>query len=235
MQVEGSGDSSAVAGASILASLSSNIHKDLSLLPPPTKTGENATQNSEVLSVDPGLRDDSVEIEMKDAAKTDDLAEGILPEKGVLPSSDAAKGNPSDSMRVDPGVDADAGKVNGAAYELRPLLRMLAGSSTELDLGSSISKILEERRDLRELLKEFDPPTILASTRRQAFKESLQRGILNPDDIDVSFESFPYFLRCKHIFHVEVLVVDACQMLKFSFNICSFVFCLVAVIQQKMF
>ncbi|XP_028771103.1 uncharacterized protein LOC114728373 isoform X2 [Neltuma alba] len=195
MRIEGSGDSSAVAGASILASLS-NLHKDLSLLPPPAKTGENATQNAEVLSVTSGHRDDSVDNEMKDATKNDDSTEGILSEKTVLASSAAAANeNPSlDTMGVDAVVDADVGKVNGTAYELRPLLRMLAGSSTEFDLGSSISKILEERRDLRELLKDFDPPTILASTRRQAFKESLQEGILNPDDIDVSFESFPYFL-----------------------------------------
>ncbi|XP_054817276.1 uncharacterized protein LOC129316897 [Prosopis cineraria] len=194
MRIEGSGDSSAVAGASILASLS-NLHKDLSLLPPPAKIGENATQNAEVLSVTSGHRDDSVDNEMKDATKNDDSTGGILSEKTVLASSAAAKENPHlDGMEVDAGVDADVGKVNGAAYELRPLLRMLASSSTEFDLGGSISKILEERKDLRELLKDVDPPTILASTRRQAFKKSLQQGILNPDDIDVSFESFPYFL-----------------------------------------
>ncbi|KAK4282488.1 hypothetical protein QN277_013858 [Acacia crassicarpa] len=193
MRIEGSGDSSAVAGASILASLS-DLHKDLSL-PPPAKTGENATQNAEVLSVTSGHRDDSGDNELKDATKNDDSTEGILSEKTVLPPSAAANENPClDSTGIDAGVDADVGKVNGAAYELRPLLRMLAGSSTEFDLGGSISKMLEERRDLRELLKDFDPPTILASTRRQAFKESLQQGILNPDDIDVSFESFPYFL-----------------------------------------
>ncbi|XLU60025.1 hypothetical protein S245_019234 [Arachis hypogaea] len=40
----------------------------------------------------------------------------------------------------------------------RWLLRMLAGSY--LDLSSSITKILEERRELRELLKDVDTPTI---------------------------------------------------------------------------
>ncbi|KAK8509843.1 hypothetical protein V6N12_001915 [Hibiscus sabdariffa] len=32
------------------------------------------------------------------------------------------------------------------------------------------------------------------STKRKAFKDSLQEGILNPDNIDVSFSNFPYFL-----------------------------------------
>lgn len=207
-----SGDSSAVAGASILASLS-NLHKDLSLLPPPAKTGENVQQNTEISLLPSGHGDDTPDNEMKDATNNDDPAGVVSAEKAVLASSAAANGNPSiDSMEIDAGADADIGKVTGATYELRPLLRMLAGSSTEFDLSGSISKILEERRDLRELLKDVDPPTILASTRRQAFKESLQQGVLNPDDIDVSFESFPYFLRCK-FFYLQLL---------FSFYITSY-------------
>lgn len=192
-----SGDSSAVAGASILASLS-NIHKDLSLLPPPAKAGENVQQNADVSSLPSGHGDNNLDSEMKDSTNNNDPAGVVSAEKTVLASSTTANENPSlESMEVDAGVDAEIGKVTGAAYELRPLLHMLTAPGAEFDLTGSISKMLEERRDLRELLKDVDPPTILASTRRQAYKESLQQGILNPDDIDVSFENFPYFLRCE--------------------------------------
>jgi len=77
---------------------------------------------------------------------------------------------------------------------------MLAGSGTEFDLSGSIHKILEDQRELREL----DTPTILASTRRQAFRDSLEQRILKADDIDVSFETFPYYLRCEKL----LLVID---------------------------
>jgi hypothetical protein len=66
---------------------------------------------------------------------------------------------------------------------------MLAGSSSELD------KIFDER-ERREILRDLDPPPVLMSTRRQLFKDSLQKGILNPEEIEVSFDSFPYYLRC---------------------------------------
>ncbi|KAK7344436.1 hypothetical protein VNO77_14034 [Canavalia gladiata] len=195
IQVEArSGDPSAVAGASILASLS-NIHKDLSLLPPASKTGKNVQQNTDISSLPSSHGDDIPDNEMKDATNNDEPAGDFLAEKTVLASSTTVNENSSlDSVEVDINLDADVGKTTAATYELRPLLRMLAGSCPEFDLSSSFSKILEERRELRELLKDVDAPSILASTRRQAFKDSLQQRILKAENIDVSFETFPYFL-----------------------------------------
>ncbi|XP_061347252.1 uncharacterized protein LOC133292819 [Gastrolobium bilobum] len=195
MQVEArSGDPSTVTGASILASLS-NLHKELLLLPPPAKTGKNVQQNTDVSSVPFGHGDDIPDNEMKDTTNNDELAGVFSAEKTVLASSTNVDENPSlDTMEVDANVDADIGKMTSATYELRPLLRMLAGSCPEFDLSGSISKILEERRELRELLKDVDTSIVLASTKRQAFKESLEQRILHADSIDVSFESFPYYL-----------------------------------------
>ncbi|KAM2049785.1 hypothetical protein ACFX1T_008153 [Malus domestica] len=71
---------------------------------------------------------------------------------------------------------------------------MFSGSSSaNFDLTGSI---LDEQREIRELLHNFDPPMSISTRRqrRQAFKEKLQQGILRHDDIDVSFESFPYYL-----------------------------------------
>ncbi|KAJ1435686.1 SMAD/FHA domain superfamily [Sesbania bispinosa] len=195
MQVEArSGDPSAVAGASILASLS-NLHKDLSLLPPPAKTCKNVQQNADISSLPSGHGDDVPDNEMKDGTNNGEPDGAFSAEKTVLASSTTVNENPSlDTMEVDANVDADVGKMTAATCKLRPLLRMLAGSCPEFDLSGSISKILEERRELRELLKDVDTPTILASTRRQAFKESLQQRILSAENIDVSFENFPYYL-----------------------------------------
>ncbi|KAL5136561.1 ATPase family AAA domain-containing protein 1 [Glycine soja] len=186
-QVEArSGDPSAVAGASILASLS-NLPKDLSLLSPPAKTGKNVQQNSDISSLPSGNEDDMPISEMKDA--TNDVA------SEVCSADKTVNENPSlDTAEVDINVDADVRKVTAATYELRPLLRLLAGSCPELDLSCGITKILEERRELRELLKDVDTPTILASTRRQAFRDSLEQRILKSKNIDVSFETFPYYL-----------------------------------------
>ncbi|CAL8178958.1 unnamed protein product [Prunus armeniaca] len=187
-----SGDPSAVDGASILASMS-NGPNDLSPLPEPAKAGDNLQQDAEMPSLPSGCGgsdDHTADIEMKDTTNTNDQVSG---DKDIVQYPDTADENPNvDSLALD--MDTETGKVPGEAYQLRPLFRMFGGSSsTNFDLSGSISKILDEQREIRELLHDFDPP-ILISTRRQAFKEKLQQGILNPDDIEVSFESFPYYL-----------------------------------------
>lgn len=60
----------------------------------------------------------------------------------------------------------------------------------DLNLTGSIFKMLLERR---EVLKEIASSSTLLSTRRQAFKDSMTKGILNASDNEVSFETFPYF------------------------------------------
>ncbi|MBA0802530.1 hypothetical protein Gohar_012813, partial [Gossypium harknessii] len=142
------------------------------------------------------VSDDRVpEVDMKDSASNSDPATASSREKTVPPTPDAANENANlDRLGLDDSMDADNTKIPGAGYSLRPLLRILAGTSTDFDFSGSIAKILDERREIREMLKEFEPPSALISTKRQAFKDSLQEGILNPDNIDVSFEKFPYYL-----------------------------------------
>jgi len=209
MQVEArSGDPSAVAGASILASLSNNICKELSLLPPAAKTGKNV-QNTDISSLHSGCGDDIPDNEMNDTTNNAEPAGDFSADKTVLASSTTVNENPNlDSVEVDTNIDANVGKMTAAAYELRPLLRMLTGSCPEFDLSGSISKILEGRRELRELLKDVDTPTVLASTKREAFKDILQQRILIAEKIDVSFETFPYYLRCKQVLLVINLSLD---------------------------
>ncbi|KAB2616249.1 hypothetical protein D8674_022837 [Pyrus ussuriensis x Pyrus communis] len=187
-----SGDPSAVDGASILASMS-NVPNDLSLLPEPAKAGDELQQDAEMTSLPSASRgsdDCTPDIVMKESTNVNDQVSG---DKDIVQYPDTAKENSNlDSVALD--MNIETRKVSGATHELRPLLRMFGGSSsTDFDLTGSISKILDEQREIGELLHNLDPP-MLISTRRQAFKEKLQQGILSPDDIDVSFESFPYYL-----------------------------------------
>ncbi|MFQ6633543.1 hypothetical protein Gotur_011913 [Gossypium turneri] len=175
-----SGDPSAVAGAAtILASLSTKENSEMSTLPSGCEVSDDRVP----------------EVDMKDSASNSDPATASSREKTVPPTPDAANENANlDRLGLDDSMDADNTKIPGAGYSLRPLLRILAGTSTDFDFSGSIAKILDERREIREMLKEFEPPSALISTKRQAFKDSLQEGILNPDNIDVSFEKFPYYL-----------------------------------------
>ncbi|GMQ00057.1 hypothetical protein CsSME_00047293 [Camellia sinensis var. sinensis] len=188
-----SGDASV---ASILESLSS-LRKELSL-PPPSQDDVDVQQGSEMPMLPSACEVSDNRIlgaEMKDTSDHDDGAGVSSSLKAVVPSPDAAIENPNlDSIGLDASGDADIGKVSGEGHEWRPLLKMLAGLPTsEFGLSFSISKILGERREIRELLKDFDTP-ILESTRRQAFKDGLQEGILSANNIEVSFENFPYYL-----------------------------------------
>ncbi|KAL2323638.1 hypothetical protein Fmac_028017 [Flemingia macrophylla] len=195
MQVETrSGDSSAVAGTSILATLS-NICKELSVLPPAAKTSQNLQQNTDISSLPSDIGDDIPDNDMKITTNHDEPAGEFSTEKTVLASSTTVNKNPShDLMEVDTNIDADVGKMTAATCESRPLLHKLTGSGPEFDPSGSISKILEEQRELGEVLKDVVTPTVLASNKQQAFKDSLQQRILKADNIDVSFETFPYYL-----------------------------------------
>ncbi|KAL4369462.1 hypothetical protein GQ457_05G002200 [Hibiscus cannabinus] len=178
-----SGDPSAVTGAAtILASLSTKKNPDVSNL----HSGCN-------------MSDDCVpEVDMKDSAgdSDSDPAAASSKLKNVAPPPDVTNESPNlDTLGLDDSMDADNMKIPGSGYPLRPLLRILAGTtSTDFDFTGSIAKILDGKREIRKKLKEFEPPTASISTKRQAFKDSLQEGTLIPDNIDVSFEKFPYFL-----------------------------------------
>ncbi|XP_073106503.1 uncharacterized protein [Elaeis guineensis] len=193
-----SGDPSAVAGASILASLS-NHKKDLS---PPASTGENAHQG-----VDGPALPSACDVPKgcnSDLEKNCDARKGNTEHDGSteVPSGDKAavilstdlcanESTQHDTIGSDAQLD-DFGKVSGTNYEIRPLLKMIAGSSTaELDLTGKVFKVFE---DQRELLRDLDATAALPATRCQAFKDGLKLGIINANDIQVSFASFPYYL-----------------------------------------
>ncbi|GLT42470.1 hypothetical protein SLA2020_164670 [Shorea laevis] len=136
-----SGDPSAVAGATILASIKEN---------PDMATECDMSDDNRIPEVD-----------MKDGTSNNDASGASSRENTVAPP-DAANENPGlDRLGLDDILDAENPKIPGAAYQLKPFLQILAA---------------------------------LTSSRRQAFKDSLLEGIFNPDNIEVSFENFPYYL-----------------------------------------
>ncbi|CAL5327418.1 unnamed protein product [Camellia sinensis] len=160
------GDPSAVAGASILASLSS-LRQDLSRLKPTSQASGKTHQGAE------------------------------LPPLPVV----------HDSMDV----DLDGLEVNSATN---------TGSDKAADIGAT-SKILAldgnldssiEAGNVFEERNEWTRDSLLASTsgmslRCAAFKEDIHAGILDGKDIDVSFDDFPYYLRCYKFTRLPVSVV----------------------------
>ncbi|URE23310.1 Holliday junction DNA helicase ruvB N-terminus [Musa troglodytarum] len=64
-------------------------------------------------------------------------------------------------------------------------------SLMDLELNANACKLLE---DQREFVKDFEFPASSSSSRSQAFKAGLKRGIIDAGDIEVSFENFSYYL-----------------------------------------
>ncbi|KAL3827835.1 hypothetical protein ACJIZ3_016637 [Penstemon smallii] len=173
-----SGDPSAVAVASTLASLS-NLRKELSLLPP-SRNGEEVS-----VEVKCEVSNNRVIDAVKDASDHNDDATVSVMKTGV---------QSSDIVNEHLNVDAERGKIVAEDNDLKPFLDILANSPTpHLDISGRVSRILEEHRGVRDQRKDSDPPISLSS-RRQAFKDGLQQGLLNCKNIDVSFENFPYYL-----------------------------------------
>ncbi|CDY32485.1 BnaA09g51110D [Brassica napus] len=66
---------------------------------------------------------------------------------------------------------------------------------SKFDSRGSISKLpVDDRREVKEMPKECDSSSASVSTRRQAHKDCLRAGVLNPQEIEDSFENFPYYL-----------------------------------------
>ncbi|XP_043710642.1 uncharacterized protein LOC122659609 [Telopea speciosissima] len=202
-----SGDPSAVAGASILASLS-NLRNDLSLIPSSVEDGEDVEQQGgekpalpsasgcvELENPDPDL---DVSCHARKSSPEHNEKAGISSsEKAAVLSPDLAANDSLhvDEMDLDTHLASEIQKIPGTSYERRTLLQMLAGSSTsELYLSGGILKTLYELRRNGELPKDLDQTTTSSSARRQAYKDSLQQGILTSNNIEVSWDSFPYYL-----------------------------------------
>ncbi|XP_019098372.1 PREDICTED: uncharacterized protein LOC104760151 [Camelina sativa] len=205
------GDSSPVDGASLLASIS-KLH-NVPFLPPTSKSVKRQ-QNSEVPVLPSSCNDCIMDVDMNDDDINDDHAAIASTEKTAASTSCAANDDQNaDGNGMDPFQEAEGGNIPGSRFEMRPIFSLL-GDPSEFDLRGSISKILvDDRRELRQAPKDYDRPSALVSARRQAHKDTLRAGVLNPQDIQVSFEDFPYFLSgiTKDILRTSTYVHMKCE------------------------
>ncbi|XP_074564202.1 uncharacterized protein LOC141820730 [Curcuma longa] len=58
---------------------------------------------------------------------------------------------------------------------------------TDLDTSSNACKLFQDQKD-------FEFPVSSSSNRSQALKDCLKQAIIEPNDLDVSFDDFPYYL-----------------------------------------
>lgn len=185
------GETSAVAVASTMASLS-HLTNELSLIPPsPRNNGDDLQQGSEIPSMPSACKVPDnciIDTEMKAASACNDDVSAAVVENTGAPVSDAVDVNLNNG--------AEIGKIVGGKNESR--MRYL-----DVD----ISRLLEERSRARELLKSCRPPISQAS-RRQKFKESLQKGLIDCKDVDVSFGNFPYYLRYRSKIFSGILLLN---------------------------
>ncbi|KAJ0047698.1 hypothetical protein Pint_15685 [Pistacia integerrima] len=180
------GDPSAVAGASILASLSS-LRQDLSRWKSPPPTTSKLHQGAELPTpVDP----DGTEVDL-DRVEGNSAVNG---ENDKAADVGAAGKNISLEGNQDAGIEAGNVKLSGVNDLLRPFLRMIAPStSCNLKLSKSICKqVLDERNEWR---RDSQPAsTVGMSLRCAVFREDIRAGILDGANLQGSFENFPYYL-----------------------------------------
>ncbi|XP_021615059.1 uncharacterized protein LOC110616864 isoform X1 [Manihot esculenta] len=182
-----SGDPSAVAGASILASLSS-LRQDISRYKSPGQNTGKIHQGTEAPAH--SVVCDGTE------AEHDGLEVNSMPDVWSDKAADigAVGNNLPHDLNQNSGKEAGNVKLSGVNDLIRPFFRMLARStSCKQKLSKSICKqVLEERN-------EWTKDSRLASTsgmtlRCAVFKEDIHAGILDGKNIEVSFDDFPYYL-----------------------------------------
>ncbi|CAJ1975037.1 unnamed protein product [Sphenostylis stenocarpa] len=179
------GDPSAVAGASILASLSS-LRPDLTRWKSPSQTASKPQEGTDVPShsVLPDGTETELDVEGNSAPNvaTDKAAEVGASDKNL----------PMDCDPDDAGAEAGNVKFSGVNAFLGPFFRILAGSTCKVKLSKSIFKqVFEERHGTRDAQAASTSGT---SVRSAVFKEDVHAAILDGKEIEVSFDNFPYYL-----------------------------------------
>ncbi|KAK1279381.1 Katanin p60 ATPase-containing subunit A1 [Acorus gramineus] len=174
------GDSSAFAGASILASLS-NRRKDLSVVPQPAENDESIPQGVERSTRPPACEVSdtcipTLDIREHDGDGTSDNNRGAEAPSGGKTTDLAANDTfHSNKVGLDAHFDAGTGKIPEPTYEQRLIKRIIGGTSaSDLELSGNVSKDLNDKRESAQSA---------LSTKCQAFKDTLRQGILKADDI----------------------------------------------------
>ncbi|KAK2648239.1 hypothetical protein Ddye_015728 [Dipteronia dyeriana] len=188
------GDASAVAGASILASLSS-LRQDLSRWKSSAQSTNKFHQGAELPTPSVDLDGTEVNLDGLEGNSTANVESDKAADVGAIGKNGSLESN------QDAGIEAGNVKLSGVNDLLRPFLRMLAPStSCNLKLSKSICKqVLDEKNEWR---RDLQPASTLGmSLRRAVFREDIHAGIVDGKTLEVSFDNFPYYLskNTKHV------------------------------------
>lgn len=193
------GDASAVAGTEILAS-TSNQSKDLPAAPS-ASAGENSQRVVRPMASSASDKSKgrciSPEKQCENGENVNDVNSNIedssvdVAAPPVSPDAVANDTCQHNGFGPDAPLGVEIGKI--ATYKIRPVLRMIAGSTiSEFDLTGDLFKALEDQRDL---IRDLNASASVPPSRCQAFKDAMKQGIISPSDIEVTFDKFPYYLR----------------------------------------
>ncbi|XP_019463529.1 PREDICTED: uncharacterized protein LOC109362290 isoform X1 [Lupinus angustifolius] len=175
------GDASTVAGASILASLSSP-RQDLTRLKSPTESSSKPHLDASIHSV----LDGGIKIEINAVESTPNVWSAKAADVGA-----SEKDSPMD-CNPDASTEADNVKLSGVNVFLRPFFRILDWPNFKLKLNKSICKqVLEEINGMQD---RQTASTSSKSVRCAVFREDVRAAILDGREIEVSFDNFPYYL-----------------------------------------
>ncbi|XP_040384586.1 uncharacterized protein LOC102715982 isoform X3 [Oryza brachyantha] len=159
------GETSAVAGTELLASVSDQL-KDLPAAPP-TSAGEN---NQRLVRP------------MASSASDKSKGDGIIPDKECENGETA---NEVNSNIEDSPLDVAAAPIVSPDAVPNDISQH-NGFGSDAHLGAEI--------DQRDLIRDLNSSASLPPSRCQAFKDGMKQGIISPKDIVVTFENFPYYL-----------------------------------------
>jgi len=161
------GDTSAIAGTEMLPS-TSNQAKDVAAAPP-AFAGENSQR---------------VMLPMASSASDKSKGHAVSPDKEFENGENA---NEVNSNIEDSPMDAAAAPISPDAAANDACQQN--GFVPDAHLGAEIA--LEDQRDL---IRDLNASASVPPSRCQAFKDGMKQGIINPSDIDVTFEDFPYYV-----------------------------------------
>uniref|UniRef100_A0A804MVZ6 AAA+ ATPase domain-containing protein n=1 Tax=Zea mays TaxID=4577 RepID=A0A804MVZ6_MAIZE len=158
------GDTSAIAGTEMLPS-TSNQAKDVAAAPP-AFAGENSQR---------------VMLPMASSASDKSKGHTVSPDKEFENGENA---NEVNSNIEDSPMDAAAAPISPDAAANDACQQN--GFLPDAHLGAEI--------DQRDLIRDLNASASVPPSRCQAFKDGMKQGIINPSDIDVTFEDFPYYV-----------------------------------------
>ncbi|CAM8925057.1 unnamed protein product [Rhodiola kirilowii] len=156
------------------------------------------TQATEVPAISSGglVSDAQIQdVEMKENNDIDTGSGSVLVDEYIVQSPELEFGNQSsDGIGLDVCMDTENEQLTAASDVVESPFPDDGVLVSNAELSGSILKVIGEQKEIRVLLKNSDISELSGASGRKAFLDTLRRSVLSADDIDISFENFPYYL-----------------------------------------